>query len=93
MHKHIPLIGFLSLVALHAAAAEVQAPTCEQLREQIRSQTGVSSKADIELLQKLSGRQECRFSAAEIYRAAYGDKPMPKSESRSHRKHRHDDDD
>jgi len=92
MQKHLPLIGLLSLVAFHAAAAEAQPPTCEQLRERIQSQAGVSSKVNIELLQRLSGRQDCRFSAAEIYRAAYGDRPMPKRESRSHRKHDHDDD-
>jgi hypothetical protein len=29
------------------------------------------------LLRNISVHQECRFSSAEVYRAAYGDKPMP----------------
>jgi hypothetical protein len=44
------------------------------------------------LLQKLA-RPECRFSAAEVYRAAYGDKPMPINDAVRHRTRRDYDDD
>ena len=55
-------------------------------------QTGILPKTNTELLQQLSTRQECRFSAAEVYRAAYGDKPLPRQEPRSRRNHDHDND-
>ncbi len=92
MNQSLPLAGFLCLAALCANAAEAQAQSCESLREQIQAQRGILPKPDTELLQKLGSRSECRFSAAEVYRAAYGDKPLPKKDNRSHRKHDHDDD-
>jgi hypothetical protein len=92
MRKYFAIIGFVSLMALNAVAAEAQAESCEQIREQIKAQTGLLPKADTDLLQKLSARSECRFSAAEVYRAAYGDKPLPKTEQRG-RQSKHDDDD
>lgn len=92
MRKYFTIIGFVSLMTLNAAAAEAQAESCEQIREQIKAQTGLLPKADTGLLQKLSMRSECRFSAAEVYRAAYGDKPLPKTEQRG-RQSSHDDDD
>ena len=55
-------------------------------------QTGILPKTNTELLQQLSTRQECRFSAAEVYRAAYGDKSLPRQEPRSRRNHDHDND-
>jgi hypothetical protein len=92
MFKSLPLTGLLCIASLFANAAEAPAPDCERLREQIRAQTGILPKPDTDLLQKLGSRPECRFSAAEVYRAAYGDKPLPKKEARSYRKHDHDDD-
>jgi hypothetical protein len=92
MFKTLPLIGFLCLASLCANAATRQAPSCEQLREQIQAQTGILPKPDTELLQKLGTRPECRFSAGEVYRAAYGDKPLPRNDARTQRKHDHDDD-
>lgn len=92
MRKYFPIIGLASLMALNVSAAEAQAESCEQIREHIKTQTGLFLKADTDLLQKLSARPECRFSAAEVYRAAYGDKPLPKTEQRGHQR-RHDDDD
>jgi hypothetical protein len=92
MFKSLPVTGFLCFATLCANAAEMQAPSCEQLREQIQTQTGILPKPDTDLLQKLGARPECRFSAAEVYRAAYGDKPLPKKEARTYRKHDHDDD-
>ena len=92
MLKSLPLTGFLCLAYLCAGAAEVPAPSCEHLRTRIQAQTGILPKPDTDLLQTLGSRPECGFSAAEAYRAAYGDKPLPKNEVRSHRKHDHDDD-
>jgi hypothetical protein len=86
------VIGLLGFFAVSASAAEPQVETCEQIRAQIKAQTGDLPKPDIAMLEKLGARSECRFSAAEVYRAAYGDKPMPQKERRDRRvKHRDDD--
>ena len=87
MKSQLSLIGVLSLAAVCVNAAEARAETCEQLKLRIQAQVGILTKTDTGLLQSLSGRQECRFSAAEIYRAAYGDKPIPAQGRRSHQKH------
>lgn len=92
MLKSLPLTGFLCFTSLSAYATDVPPSTCEQLREQIQAQTGILPKPDTDLLQRLGARPECRFSAAEVYRAAYGDKPLPRKAGRSHRAHDHDDD-
>jgi hypothetical protein len=92
MYKSLPLAGFLCFASLCANAVDVPVPSCGHLREQIQAQTGILPKPDTDLLQKLGSRPECGFSAAEVYRAAYGDKPLPKKEARSYRKHDHDDD-
>lgn len=92
MNIALPLAGVLVLAAFAAGAATARAQTCTQLREQIQMQTGILPKANTELLQKISARQECRFSAAEVYWAAYGNKPLPSQEPRSHRKHDDDND-
>jgi hypothetical protein len=44
------------------------------------------------LLREIAARKDCAFTAAEVYRAAYGDRPLP-PEDREQRRHRHDDDD
>ena len=80
------------LFAAGCQAASAPAPTCEQIREQIKSVTGLPPKINTELLQTLSLRQECQFVAAEVYRAAYGDKPLPKQDTSS-RQNSHDEDD
>jgi hypothetical protein len=92
MYSSLPLAGLLVFAALGANAATPQTQTCQQVRERIQMQTGILPKADTGLLQQLSAHQECRFSAAEVYRAAYGDKPLPRQEPRSGKKHGHDDD-
>jgi len=45
------------------------------------------------LLGKVGAHEECRFTSAEAYRAAWGDKPLPQDQGRNnrHKKHRHDD--
>lgn len=93
-HNHFPVIGLLGLLAVNANAAAPQVESCEQIRLQIKAQTGVLPKPDTALLGKLDAQPECHFSTAEMYRAAFGDEPMPKIEPRDRRaKHRDDDDD
>ena len=96
MRKCIFMIGLLGLVFTNANAASIQVDSCEQIRARIKAQVGVLPKADTDLLQKLGAQPECRFSAAEVYRAAYGDKPMPINDSgsrRAKRDHDHHDHD
>jgi len=78
-HNYFPVIGLLGLLAVNANAAPPQAESCEQIRLQIKAQTGVLLfKPDIAMLEKLHARLECRFSPAEVYQGVYGDKPIPK---------------
>jgi len=93
-HNYFPVIGLLGLLAVNANAAAPQAESCEQIRLQIKAQTGVLPTPDTAMLEKLDAQPECRFSTAEVYQAAFGDKPMPEKERRDRRaKHRDDDDD
>jgi len=93
-HNYVPVIGFLGLLAVNANAASPKVESCEQIRLQIKTQTGVLPKPDTTMLEKLDAQPECRFSTAEVYQAAFGDKPMPEKERRDRRaKHRDDDDD
>ena len=93
--KIIPVI----LLALYASTVQAATPavaqteTCVQIRSQINAQTGILPKPDIALLEKLGAHPECRYSAAEVYRAAYGDQPMPINDRRERRGKHHDDDD
>jgi hypothetical protein len=82
-------IAALASLVLEATAAEPPVETCEQIRAKI----GRLPPADHELLRSLAARQECGFTAAEVYRAAYGDKPMPAVEPHRQRHHKEDDDD
>jgi hypothetical protein len=93
MKKWFALTGLLALAAGVAAA---EPPTCEQIREQVKAHTGVPVRPNIDLLRTAASRQDCKFSSAEVYRAAYGETPIPKNTDRvQRRKHRkwHDDDD
>lgn len=70
---------------LHAAQA---AP--EQSCVQIRATIGVLQPADPELLRTLASRKDCSFTSAEVYQAAYGDRPLPPQEGRAeYLKHYH----
>jgi hypothetical protein len=94
MQKYLYVIAGLVLVATSAMAQPAPTEPCEQIRTQIRGQTGILPKPDTDLLQKLSARSDCRFTAQEVYRAAYGDKPMPKNDpSPPYSSHNHHDDD
>jgi hypothetical protein len=77
MKKQFVRITLFSMIAFGAGATEANAQSCEQLREQIESQTGVLPSVNSTLLRDISVHQECRFSSAEVYRAAFGDKPIP----------------
>jgi hypothetical protein len=83
----------LPLVAgsLSAWADVPPAPTetCDQIRQKI----GVMPAADPDLLRTLAIRRDCRFTAAEVYRAAHGDKAIPEVEPYRRHRHGHDDDD
>ncbi|MCX7172693.1 MAG: hypothetical protein NT159_01905 [Proteobacteria bacterium] len=81
------------MVVSNANSANSQLESCDRIRTLIRANTGIPPRVDTGLLQKLA-RPECRFSEAEVYRAAYGDKPMPKKEVLAPDARReHDDDD
>lgn len=82
------VIGWLGLFAASAHAAEPQLETCEEIRAQIKAQTGVLAKPDLKLLAKVGANKKCRFTEAEAYRAAYGDKPLPKGEGDARRERR-----
>jgi hypothetical protein len=92
--KIIPVIVLvLGTAAVQAAAPGTQAEACDQIRARIQAQTGLLARPDTALLEMVGLRPECRFSAAEAYRAAYGDRPMPVDQRRERRRRRHDDDD
>jgi len=93
--KAIPIILLaLSMTTVHAATPEVQAESCDQIREQIRAHTGIPAKPNTTLLGKVGENKKCRFTSAEAYRAAWGDKPLPKDDRRDRRSkgREHDDD-
>lgn len=88
------LCGLLGLFALNAAAASPVPESCEQIRSRIRAHAGLSDRPNTALLAKVGENRKCRFTSAEAYRAAWGDKPMPKDERPSRRagQREHDDD-
>ena len=93
--KVIPLILFaLSVSSVHAAAPVSQEESCDQIRAEIRAHTGIPAKPNTILLGKVGANKKCRFTSAEAYRAAWGDKPLPKDDRRDRRSkgREHDDD-
>ncbi len=88
------IFGFLCAGTVQAATAiEAPADDCAQIRARIAARTGLP-KPDTDLLRQIGTHHECAFSTAEAYRAAFGDRPLPKDERRQrHRKHHDDDDD
>ena len=86
------LTGLLILANLGANAAPATPDACAQMRTQIQTVTGLVTMPDKELLLKLSTlHPACQFSSAEVYRAAYGDTPMP-ARGKGHRQPRNEDD-
>lgn len=76
-----------------ATAAESLPESCDHIRAQIKEHKGVPSKPNTTLLGKVGANKQCRFTAAEAYRAAWGDKPMPQDQPRDGRRKKHDHDD
>ena len=66
--------------------------SCDQIKSEIKAHTGNPSIPNIDLLKKISGRNECNFTASEVYRAAYGDTAI-KIENKINRHSEHDSDD
>lgn len=87
------LTGLLILANLGANAAPATPDACEQMRTQIQTVTGLVTMPDKDLLSKLSTlHPACQFSSAEVYRAAYGDTPLP-ARDKGHRQPRNESDD
>lgn len=72
----VACVGF----AQSAMAADTQRESCDQIRAQISAHAGTPSKPNTALLGKVGANKSCRFTSAEAYRAAWGDKPMPKDD-------------
>ena len=98
MKRFAAVFGLLvlsSLSSLSSHAANPQPESCAQIRALINAQTDVLTRPNTTLLGQLSMHRECRFTAAEAYRAAYGAKPFPGGETggKTHGRHRDRDDD
>lgn len=95
MKSLVVLLGVLLSAAQAAAATERQPESCTDIRARIAAQTGVLARPDIAMVETVGARPDCRFTSAEVFRAAYGDRPMPESgrhgRDRHHKRH-HDDD-
>ena len=69
-----------------AAPAQAVAPagtdSCAQLRAQIAAQTEILPRPNVELLGKVGANEQCHFTSAETYRAAWGAKPLNLPEPR-----------
>lgn len=89
-------LPFLSLLLLCAGAAHAGEPpeSCDQIRARIAAHAGMPERPNTALLAKVGANRKCRFTSAEAYRAAWGDKPLPKDDrpARSTRHREHDDD-
>jgi hypothetical protein len=93
--KVLLLIVAASLISsAYAAAPDASDPSpCGEIRAQIQGQTGNLSSPNTALLQKIGTSTQCRFTSAEVYRAAYGDKPMVKRDHSSQHRQKHDEND
>lgn len=93
-------LPFLSLLLLCAGAAHAGEPaatpaeSCAQIRARIAAHAGMPERPNTALLAKVGANRKCRFTSAEAYRAAWGDKPLPKDDRPARRaKQRERDDD
>lgn len=87
MKKLLPFIVLLGCFANGAHAANELPATCDEIRVQIQAVTGLVSKPNMELLKHISIHHGCSFSTAEVYRAAFGDKPWPQPEAPNRHSH------
>jgi hypothetical protein len=94
MQKHHLVLGLLAMLTMGAHAADQSAQSCDQIRAEIMAVKGVPATPDTELLKKISLHSECKFTSEEVYRAAYGDKPLPPPDQRryDYNKHQESDD-
>ncbi|TVO53416.1 hypothetical protein [Denitromonas halophila] len=91
--KSLSALALVALLAGQAHAATPRTETCEQIRARIQAQVGDRAKPDTTMLDTLSEHPDCAFTAAEVFRAAFGDRPMPVQTHRRDRRDRNDDDD
>lgn len=75
------LLAGALLVAGGSLSAAAPAP--ERSCAEIRATIGMLQPADPELLRTLAVRKDCGFTSAEVYQAAYGDRPLPPQEGRA----------
>ena len=66
---------------------------CEEIRARINEHKGIPAKPNTELLGRIGANNQCRFTSAEVYRAVWGDKPVPSPRTHERRHRRHDEDD
>jgi len=85
MKRHHHLLGLILVMGLSAQAWGQEA-SCQEIRAAIAAHVGLVTKPNIELLSKISGRSECQFTAAEVYRAAFADNPVPPRSEESRQK-------
>ena len=64
------------------AVAPAGTDSCAQLRAQIAAQTEILPRPNVELLGKVGANEQCHFTSAETYRAAWGAKPLNLPEPR-----------
>lgn len=75
--RGLPRLLVAGSMMLSAVAAAAPTPPAVESCEAIRAKIGRLPASDGDLLRSLAERQEeCRFTPAEVYRAAHGDKPM-----------------
>lgn len=91
--KSLSVLALAASLAGSAHAASPRAESCEQIRARIQAQVGNRAKPDTAMLDTLDEYPDCAFTTAEVFRAAFGDRPMPRVASRSHRHDGEDDDD
>lgn len=68
--------ALLTVFGTSTFAATPQAESCDQIRAQIAAQTEVLPRPNLELLGKVGANEQCDFSSAETWRAAWGAKPL-----------------
>ncbi len=86
-------IAFSFGLAHGATEQEFAAGSCEQIRARIKEHKGIPAKPNTELLGRIGANSQCRFTSGEVYRAAWGDTPVPPPRTRERRHRKHDDDD
>ena len=93
MKKLLLSVVLLDCFANVVYAANELPATCIEIRAQIKTVTGLVTKPNKELLRHISTYPGCNFSTAEVFRAAYSDRPLPQPEAPNHHSHRDHDED